>query len=259
MLEDRVILITGSHSGIGLACAERCVELGATAVIHARSADKLEAPLKRLGERAAGVIGDLADPDVPARLVADTADRFGRLDGLVNNAALLTRSTIDDIDADHIDAMFAVNYRAPLLAIQAALPHLEASPGGGTVVNIGSINAHCGAPNLLTYSATKGALMTASRNLGDALGGRNVRVNQVNVGWTLTANENLIQLSEGQPEDWLDRVPKELAPTGTILMPEAVAAHVAFWLSPASHPASGQVYELEQYPLIGRNRIAVRQ
>lgn len=258
MLEDRVILVTGAHGGIGLACAARCVELGAKVAIHARAMSKLEAPLAQLGDNAAGVTGDLADPAAPAKVVAETVERFGRLDGLVNNAALLTRSTIDEIDADHVDAMFAVNYRAPMLTIKAALPHLEASPVSGSVVNIGSINAHCGAPNLLTYSATKGALMTASRNLGDALGGRSVRVNQVNVGWTLTENERLIQRAEGQPEDWLQRVPKELAPTGMILTPEEVAAHVAFWLSPASHPASGQAYEIEQYPLIGRNRVSSR-
>lgn len=258
MLDDRTILITGSHSGIGFAIAEACIAKGANVVIHARKPADLEGALAKLGERAAGVIGDLSDPEAPARIVGEAAKAFGRLDGLVNNAAMLNRSTITDLDAAHIDGMMAVNLRAPLLLIQAALPFLEAAPGGGTVVNIGSINAHCGAPNLLAYSAAKAAMQTATRNMGDALGGRPIRINQINVGWTLTENEHRLQISEGQPENWLEKLPPEFAPRGMILKPEEVAAHAVFWLSSASAPATGQVYELEQYPVIGRNRISTR-
>ncbi|MEL6316896.1 MAG: SDR family oxidoreductase [Pseudomonadota bacterium] len=262
MLEGGKILVTGAKAGIGFAIAKACVDAGAAVALHARDQADLTDALSKLGAEAKGVAGDLSDPEAPARIVADAAEALGGLDGLVNNAALLNRSTLDDATAAHFDAMFAVNARAPLLLIQAALPHFEraAAQGGagGAVVNIGSINAHCGAPNLLTYSASKAALMTATRNLGDALGGRPIRINQINVGWTLTENEHQLQLSEGQPEDWLERVPKEFAPRGMILKPEEIAAHAVFWLSERSAPATGQVYELEQYPLIGRNRISTR-
>ena len=257
-LTGRVVLVTGAYHGIGYACAEACLAAGASVMVHARREEDLPGALARLASpNAAGVAGDLKAAETPKQIVAQTVEHFGRLDGLVNNAALLTRSNIEAISYDHLQEMFAVNVTAPLLLIQAALPHLD-TPQGGAVVNIGSINAHCGAPHLLAYSATKGALMTATRNLGDALGGHNVRVNQINVGWTLTENERKIQRAEGQPEDWLDRLPREFAPRGTILMPEEIGAHTVFWLSPASAPANGQVYELEQYPLIGRNRIVVK-
>lgn len=266
LLAGRVILVTGSHAGIGYAIADAARSAGARVVIHARKAADLDRALGALGEGAEGVLADLADPAEPPRLIAEAAGKFGRLDGLVNNAAALNRSTIEDVTAEHLDWMHAVNVRAPLLLIQAALPHLEARPplhGGGprpagAVVNIGSINAHCGAPNLLAYSASKAAMMAATRNLGDALGERAVRINQINVGWTLTENEHRLQLSEGQPEDWLARLPSAFAPRGMILRPEEVAAHAVFWLSDASAPATGQVYEMEQYPLIGRNRISTR-
>lgn len=261
MLTDRVIFITGSHAGIGFAIAKACIEAGARVMLHARKPADLEAAFEKLGERrgrAEGVLGDLSETAAPARLVAETVDRFGRLDGLVNNAAMLSRSTLEDLTAAHLDGMFAVNLRAPLLLIQAALPHLEKSKTGGVVVNIGSINAHCGAPNLLAYSAAKAGMQTATRNLGDALGGRNLRINQINVGWTLTEKERELQRDEGQPDDWVERLPKEFAPRGMILRPEEVANHALFWLSDASAPANGQVYELEQYPLIGRNRISTR-
>lgn len=258
MLEDRVCLITGAVSGIGYAIAEACRDAGARVMVHGLDAAEAEAACGRLGEGAAWCAGDLRDPETPARLVAACLDRFGRLDGLVNNAARLDRSTIEDFSAAHFDAVMTVNVRAPLLLIQAALPALEAGPGGGTIVNIGSINAHCGAPNLLAYSASKAGLMTATRNLGDALGGRAVRVNQVNVGWTLTESERRLQVSEGRPENWTENLPPEFAPRGTLLAPEEVAAHVVFWLSDRSAPATGQVYEIEQYPVIGRNRISTR-
>ena len=257
-LSNRVILVTGAYSGIGFACAEACIEAGAQVMVHVRRDEELPRALDRLGPNAAGIKGDLKSPDAPAALVAATIARFGQLEGLVNNAALLTRSTIESVSASHLHDMLAVNLIAPLLLIQAALPHLEKAPNGGAVVNIGSINAWCGAPNLLAYSASKGALMTATRNLGDELGGRNVRVNQVNVGWTATETEHKLQLSEGRPPNWQELLPKEFAPSGRLLQPPEVAAHVAFWLSPASAPASGQVFDLEQYPLIGRNRISTR-
>lgn len=100
--------------------------------------------------------------------------------------------------------------------------------------------------------------MTATRNLGDALGERNVRINQINAGWTATETEHKLQIGEGHGKDWQSRLPKEFAPHGRLIQPEEVAAHVAFWLSPASAPVTGQVYELEQYPILGRNRIATR-
>jgi len=97
--------------------------------------------------------------------------------------------------------------------------------------------------------------MTLTRNLGDALGTDGIRVNQLNVGWTLTDTEHKIQLAEGRPENWIDDVPEAFAPSGTILRPGQVAQHALFWLSNQSWPANGQVFEVEQYPLIGRNKI----
>ena len=102
---------------------------------------------------------------------------------------------------------------------------------------------------------SKGALQTMTRNLGDALGPENIRVNQLNVGWTYTETEHQTQLNEGQPEDWLSKVPSVFAPSGSILKPEYIAPHVVFWLSQSSWPVNGQVYEVEQYPVIGRNKI----
>jgi NAD(P)-dependent dehydrogenase (short-subunit alcohol dehydrogenase family) len=255
MLAGRVILVTGSAAGIGFASARLCHQRGATVVLHGRDGAQLRASAARLGAKADHLVGDLLDPATPARLIDAVVQRHGRLDGLVNNAALLDRCSIETLTDDLFDRLTAVNLRAPLMLIQAALPHMKARSGGASIVNIGSVNALCGAPNLLVYSATKAALATATRNLGAALGESGVRVNQLNVGWTVTESELRIQRAEGQPPDWQDRLPASLKPSGALLNPEQIAEHVAFWLSDQSAPITGQVYEVEQYPVMGRVQV----
>ncbi len=132
------------------------------------------------------------------------------------------------------------------------MKHFRAQ-GGGVVVNIGSINALSGAPNLLPYSAAKGGLQTASRNLANALATEKIRVIHLNVGWVTSPNEITLKQSEGLPEGWQFNVPLQYAPTGMLTTPEQIASHVVFWLSDQSAPANGVVYEVEQYSLYGRN------
>jgi NAD(P)-dependent dehydrogenase (short-subunit alcohol dehydrogenase family) len=170
----------------------------------------------------------------------------------VNNAAVTTRSTLESTDAATFDRIIAINLRAPLLLVRAAVSHFRAQ-GGGVVVNIGSVNALAGEPNLLAYSASKGGLMTATRNLANALATEKIRVNQLNLGWVTTPNEIALKIREGLPVGWETQVPAAYAPTGRLLTPEEVARHVLFWLSDASAPANGVVYEVEQYSMIGRN------
>jgi NAD(P)-dependent dehydrogenase (short-subunit alcohol dehydrogenase family) len=186
------------------------------------------------------------------RIVAATVERFGRIDGVVNNAALTTRSTLEKSDAAMFDRIINVNLRAPLLIIRAAVPHFR-SNGKGVVVNIGSVNALAGQSDLVAYSASKGGLATLTRNLANGLATEHIRVNQLNVGWVTSPNEIALKQSEGLPPGWEKNVPKTYAPTGRLQIPEEIAQHVVFWLSDDSAPANGCVYELEQYSPIGRN------
>ena len=251
LLQDKVVLITGSTSGIGAATARRCAALGARVMLHGRREEdgpEIRAELSDAGYVAA----DFEDRGAPQRVIEATIAKFGRLDALINNAALVTRSNLETTDLAIFDLLVAVNLRTPLFMIQAALPHFR-SQGGGVVLNIGSINAFCGEPNLLVYSITKGGLMTMTRNLADAHAAEHIRFNQINVGWTLTENEDRVQRKHGQPEDWEDHIPREFAPSGRLLRPEEIAAHAAFWISDAAGPVSGAVFEVEQYPMIGRN------
>lgn len=250
-LKNQVILITGSTNGIGASMARLFVAEGAQVILHGRNVEKGKEICKELGEdRTAFVAADLLDPTGPETLAKAALECFGRIDCLVNNAAFTTRAHIEDTDVDFFDRIIAVNLRAPLQLIRTLLPALEESEG--CVVNIGSVLAHCGQANLLAYSMSKGGLMTMTRNLADALGTRKVRVNQLNVGWTLTENEYEVKMNDGLPADWPDHLPESAAPSGRLIAPEEIAEAAVYWAGRASRPISGSVLELEQYPLIGR-------
>ncbi|KAA5540901.1 SDR family oxidoreductase [Adhaeribacter rhizoryzae] len=252
-LQDKVIIITGSCTGIGKAIAERCVAEGARVVIHGLEPDLGETLVVKLGpENARLHIQDLADADAPQQLVTLALEAFGKLDAIVNNAAMVVSSNINTTDADFLRQVLEVNTVAPFRLIKEALPHLSRTRG--CVLNIGSVNAWSGEPNLLAYSISKGALQTLTRNLGDTLHRENrVRVNQINPGWVLTEKEAQRKQEQGLAENWYEAVPPVFAPAGRILWPAEIAAAAVYWLADESGPISGQVVDLEQYPLQGRN------
>jgi NAD(P)-dependent dehydrogenase (short-subunit alcohol dehydrogenase family) len=252
-LRNKIILVTGSTTGVGEATARRCVEEGARVMVHGLEEEWARVVCSELGADCADfLIADLAVAENCARLVGTTVARFGGIDAVVNNAALTTRSTLESTDAAFFDRMIGVNLRAPLLILKAAVSEFR-KRGCGTVVNIGSVNALAGQPNLLDYSISKGGLATMTRNLANALATERIRVNQLNLGWVASRNEIALKMSEGLPEGWHRNLPPHLAPRGYILEPHEIAAHVVFWLSEESAPANGVVYELEQFSVIGRN------
>jgi NAD(P)-dependent dehydrogenase (short-subunit alcohol dehydrogenase family) len=256
-LREKVVIVTGSATGIGRAIAARCVAEGARVLVHGLEDDLVPQVVAELGAAtggpaAVGHVEDLTAAGCPERLVQLAVDTFGRLDGLVNNAALVAAGDIHTSDAAFCERMFAVNTLAPLRLIQAALPHLRQSRG--SVLNIGSVNAYCGESILLPYSMSKGALMTMTRNLGDVLfREEGVRVNQINPGWVLTENEILRKRSHGLADDWHRHLPREFCPAGRLIEPAEIAAAAVYWLADECGPISGQVVDLEQHPFIGRN------
>lgn len=250
-LKDKVVIVTGGTSGIGRAIAERAVNEGARVLVHGIDRKDGETVVARLGASAALHLDDLSDPASPARIVAAALRAFGRIDAVVNNAAIVARSNLANATVEFFDRMIAVNLRAPLFLIQAAFPHLKAAEG--CVLNIGSINAYSGQANLLDYSLSKGGLMTLSRNLANAHGADRVRVNHLNVGWVLTDREYAHQIEHGMAPDWPQHVPAQFAPSGRLILPEEIAAAAVYWLGDESRPITGAVVELEQFSVMGRN------
>jgi NAD(P)-dependent dehydrogenase (short-subunit alcohol dehydrogenase family) len=252
-LKDKVIIVTGSTTGIGKAIALRCAAEGAFIVVHGLEEQWGKEVIEELGkDKAVLQIEDISNEGAPGRLVKLATDRFGKLDAIVNNAAIVASSNIHTTDLAYLRRLIEVNTVAPFALIKAALPELTRSRG--CVLNIGSVNAYSGEPNLLAYSMSKGALMTMTRNLGDTLHRENgVRVNQVNPGWVLTETERTRKKEHGLPETWYEDIAPVYAPAGRILWPAEIAAAAIYWLADECGPISGQVVDLEQHPFIGRN------
>jgi NAD(P)-dependent dehydrogenase (short-subunit alcohol dehydrogenase family) len=245
-LDGKVVIVTGSTQGLGAAIARRVAELGAAGVVvTGRNAERGEAVRSSLGSDAVFVRAELAEPDDCEAIVAACDERFGRLDGLVNAAGLSTRGTIDDTSVALWDLLFAVNVRAPFLLIQHGARLMRRSGDGGSVVNIITMASHGGEPVLTAYASSKGALATLTRNAGYSLQPDRIRVNGLNIGWTATEGENVVQADTGAPRDWLAEA-DAAAPLGRLLRPEDIAPMVTYLLSDAARMVTGSVIDFDQ-------------
>jgi len=258
-LAGKVALVTGSASGIGEAIARRLACEGAKVMIHGRpeqagAAQEIVTELMARGGEADSRMEDIEQPIYCEALIAAVVERWGRIDILVNNAAVVTRGDLDATDAAFFDRIIKINLRAPLLLIRAAMPHFRRQ-GGGRVLNIGSVNAYCGEAALLAYSISKGGLTTMTRNLADAHALDGVRINQFNPGWVLTQNEYETKVREGLSENWPTQIPRAHAPAGRIFEPEEIAHFAVAFLGEAAALVNGSVIDLEQFPMIGRNPV----
>ncbi len=197
------------------------------------------------GAEAVFVAGPLEDP-ATCRAIAEAADReFGRLDGLVNAAACTERGTLEGTSVNDWDRIMAVNLRAPFLLMQAAVGIMQREGEGGSIVNILSMSAHGGTPNLTPYSVSKGALATLTKNAAHSQRPHRIRVNALNIGWMATPAEHAVQTLEGQPENWL-KAADAGASFGRILRPRDVAGMVAYLLSDEASMMTGALIDFDQ-------------
>jgi NAD(P)-dependent dehydrogenase (short-subunit alcohol dehydrogenase family) len=249
-LDGRVSVVTGASSGIGRGIAEHFASLGSHVLVHGRDrSDGIETVrrVQAAGREAEYFDGDLRDEHVCRALIRRAAERFGGLDILVNNAADTGRGDLEHIALERWDAIMAVNLRAPFILLQESIP-LFRRRGGGSVINIGSILAYVGEPKLGAYSVSKGGLMTFTRNAASLLNRDRIRVNQINVGWTLTEGERRVKREqEGKGDDWVEQA-VATRPFGRLLAPMDIAYAAAYFASSESECVTGSVLDLEQYP-----------
>ena len=175
-------------------------------------------------------------------------ERYGGLDVLVNNAGDVARGSIEHAPVEFWDAMMAVNLRAPFICCRKRVKSMKAR-GGGSIVNIGSVNAYIGEPKLGPYSVSKGGLMTLTRNAGGVTEPHHIRVNQLNVGWTLTEGEDRVKRAGRQGDRTGSTTPIATRPFGRLLSPHDIALAAAYFASDDSALVTGSVTDLEQYPV----------
>ena len=193
-LKDKVVIITGATSGIGKALAVRAVAEGAKILVHGIEKDDGQKVVEQLGKSASLCIADLSDPDSPQKIVDSAIAAFGKIDAVVNNAAIVERNNLSQLTLEAFTKTITVNLQSALFLIKAAFPYLKKSEG--CVLNIGSINAYSGESSLLAYSISKAGMQTMTRNLANAHGTDKVRINLINPGWILPIVSMLIRLKK---------------------------------------------------------------
>lgn len=186
-LEKKVAIVSGSTSGIGRATAERFVAEGALVLVTGRNEEEGTAAQQELqaladGQGAGGarfVPSDLATQEGPGVIVDAALREWGRVDVLVNNAAMMTFEPIQALEEADWDRLFMVNLRAPFALAHRCLPHM---PAGAAIVNVSSVHAVETMPGVVPYAASKGGLEAFTRGLAVELRDRGIRVNAVRLG-----------------------------------------------------------------------------
>ncbi len=239
------VLVTGASRGIGRAICMRLGEaqrksgsgslrVAACASAHADELDSLIAALQKMGMEAVPMLGDLAQPDVPNRLVEQAVDRFGGLDALVSNAGIGVPAALLSLSIDDWNRLFDINVRATWLLTKAAHPALAESRG--SIVTIGSMSGVEPQPGMGAYSAAKAAIIMLTRLMAQEWSGDGIRVNCVSPGMVLTP------MTEQAYTDADFKAGREaMIPVGRIADPARdIAGIVAFLLSEDAAYVTGQ-------------------
>jgi 3-oxoacyl-[acyl-carrier protein] reductase len=243
-LADRVAIVTGAGRNIGRAIALALAEDGAAIVVNARSnkaeADAVAGEIAARGGQAISVIADIADPAAVDRMVAAAVTRFGRIDILVNNAALRREKTIDEMTLTEWREVMGVTLDGPFLCVKACVPHLRTS-GAGAIVNLGGMSGHTGAKHRLHVVTAKSGLVGFTRALAQDLAGDRITANLVVPG--------LIGTPRAGPEPQHHLTHNTL--TGARGTPADVAATVRFLCGPGARYVTGQTVHVNGGAYLG--------
>lgn len=238
-LAGKIAIVTGGGRGIGAGIARRFQEEGARVAILQRNPP----PADMISDRAIFIQGDLSRPADIAKAVAETIDRLGGLDVLVNNAGIMFEMTVDQMTEEDWDRMMAINLKAPFLLTKAAMPHLRRR-GKGSIINIGSIEGLASNPGHPAYSASKAGIHGFTAAVAVDHGHEGIRCNAIAPGW----------INSDLSDDYIDsmkdsaRIRRELLvmhPVGRLGEPEDVG-NLAVWLAgDESSFVTGQVYVID--------------
>ena len=231
-LEGRVAIVTGAGQGIGRAIAEKLRAEGASVVVADKNSETAEKTAAEIGGTAH--VTDVSDPDQVSALVTAAAGQFGKIDILVNDAAIVPFVPWEDLEFAEWRRVMSVNIDGVFLMCKAVYPHMKAA-GYGRIVNIASNVVTAGTPNMAHYVSSKGAVFAFTRSLATEVGQYGITVNAVAPG--LTASEGVLASPHAEAFDFvvsLQSIPRRGVPAD-------IAPAVAFLASEEAHWITGQM------------------
>ena len=237
-LENKVTIITGAAQGIGLACGQRFANDGARVVLADINTDKGEAAaqaIRSAGGDAIFVSCDVGDKSQVVALVETAVERHGRLDVMIANAAVLHIADILDLEEEDYDRVLRTNLKGFFLTGQAAARQMVTQDGGGSIINMSSIQAIITLPNILTYSICKGGVNSLTTSMALALADKGVRVNGIGPGSIATDMVKQLMVDDAARKKLLSRTP-----LGRLGDPSEVAAVAAFLASYEASYVTGE-------------------
>jgi 2-deoxy-D-gluconate 3-dehydrogenase len=236
-LAGQVALVTGASRGLGAEIAVALAEAGADVAVHGntRSPESTCARIRALGRRVVPVAGDLADPEVPERLVEETVGGLGNLDVLVNNAGTIRRAPAAQTTDEDWLAVVEVNLHGVFRACRAAGRHMLAR-GRGKIINVASLLSFQGGITVPAYAASKGGVAQLTKALANEWAGRGVGVNAIAPGYMSTDNTAALRADATRSRQILERIP-----AGRWGEPSDVAGAAVFLASAASDYVHGHV------------------
>lgn len=249
-LAGKIAVVTGSTQGLGCAIAHLFADRGAAGIVitgrNGENGRRVEARLSAKGTEALYVPADLARLDQAQAVISAAAARFGRIDVLVNAAAITDRGSIFDTSPELFERMFAVNLRAPFFMMQEALLLMRERRTKGAIVNILSMSAHGGQSFITAYCASKGALLTLTKNVAFSVMRHSIRVNGLCIGWMDTPGEDRIMRTYHAATDgWREEAEARL-PFGRLVKPDEVARAVGYLASSESGLMTGAIIDFDQ-------------
>jgi len=237
-LNNKVAVVTGASKGIGAAIAKGLANAGASVTVNyatsSEGADRVVAEIEQGGGKAIAIQGDVSKAADVQRIFAETKRAFGRIDVLVNNAAVYKFEPLGEITEEEFHRQFNINVMGVILAAQEAVKHFGAE--GGTIINIGSNAVEITPPASAVYTATKSAVDAVTRVLAKELGPNKIRVNSINPGPVETEGLHSLGL---MGSDFLKQF-EEQTPLGRIAQPEDIAPIAVFLASQDSGWLTGE-------------------